>query len=69
MNLTVEEKKLQKIIKKAVSDALEEKIEKLRIGLIPYVSEKEMAEIKRIFGSPDKYKSEEFKEEFKRVDL
>ncbi len=65
MNITVKDKKLRTMIKQAVSEALEENIEKLKLGLIPHVSDKEMSEIRKICGSPERYKSQEFK----RIDL
>lgn len=61
MSMIVQERKLRKIIKQAVSEALGEKIENLKLSLLPYVSDKEMDEIRKIFGSLEKYKSQEFK--------
>lgn len=45
MAITIGEKRLRKMIKQAMTEALEENIEKLKLGLIPYVSNKEMNEI------------------------
>ena len=61
MATTILEKRLHKMIKQAVTEALEENIEKLKLGLIPYVSDKEMNEIRKILGAPEKYKHQVFK--------
>ncbi len=58
MSMIVQERKLRKIIKQAVSEALEEKIENLKLSPLPYVSDKEMDEIKRILGSPNRLKNQ-----------
>lgn len=60
MSMIGQERKLRKIIKQAVSKALEEQIENLKLSLLPYVSDKEMDEIKKIFGSPNRLKSQKF---------
>jgi len=39
---------------------MEEKLKKLKLGLIPYVQDEEMKEIEEIFGTPEKYKKQEF---------
>jgi len=43
------------LIKKAVSEAMEENLIKLKLSLIPYVEDDEMKEIEEIFGDPEKY--------------
>ncbi|MFQ6033096.1 MAG: hypothetical protein ACE5K2_09275 [Candidatus Zixiibacteriota bacterium] len=60
MKLTVDEKKLYQLVKKALSEVMEEKLKKLKLGLIPYVQDEEMKEIEEIFGTPEKYKKQEF---------
>jgi hypothetical protein len=64
MTLTsVEEKKLYKLIKKAVVEALDENLQRLKLEFVPYVEEGEMEEIKTLFGTPKKYKSQKFVEQ------
>jgi hypothetical protein len=60
MKLTVDEKKLYQLVKKALSEVMEENLKKLKLGLIPYVQDEEMKEIEEIFGAPEKYKKQEF---------
>jgi len=60
MKLTVDEKKLYQLVKKALSEVMEENLKKLKLGLIPYVQNEEMKEIGEIFGTPEKYKKQEF---------
>lgn len=60
MKLTVDEKKLYQLVKKALSEVMEEKLKKLKLGLIPYVQDEEMKEIEEVFGKPEKYKKQEF---------
>ncbi|MFH1335997.1 MAG: hypothetical protein ABII96_05725, partial [Candidatus Zixiibacteriota bacterium] len=60
MKLTVDEKKLYQLVKKALSEVMEENLKKLKLGLIPYVPDEEMKEIEEIFGTPEKYKKQEF---------
>ena len=60
MKLTVDEKKLYQLVKKALSEVMEENLKKLKLGLIPYVQDEEMEEIEEIFGKPEKYKKQEF---------
>jgi hypothetical protein len=60
MKLTVDEKKLYQLVKKALSEVMEENLKKLKLGLIPYVQDEEMKEIEEIFGTPEKYKKQEF---------
>ena len=42
------------------SEVMEENLKKLKLGLIPYVEDKEMKEIEKIFGRPEKCKKQEF---------
>ena len=63
MEITIEEKKLYEMIKKAVSEVISDNFEKLKMELIPYASNKEMDEIKEIFGFPKKYKNQQFIEQ------
>jgi hypothetical protein len=60
MKLTADEKKLYQLVKKALSEVMAENLKKLKLGLIPYVEDKEMREIEEIFGRPEKYKKQEF---------
>jgi hypothetical protein len=60
MELRIDEEKFYQLIKKAVSEAMEENIIKLKLSLIPYVEDDEMKEIEEIFGDPEKYKDQEF---------
>ena len=60
MELRIDEEKFYQIIKKAVSEAMEENLIKLKLSLIPYVDDDEMKEIEEIFGDPEKYKDQQF---------
>lgn len=60
MTIQVEEKKIARIVKQAVSEVIDEKFEKLMLELIPYVDDDEQREIKEIFGSPDKFRYQQF---------
>jgi len=51
-SLTV--KQFRKIIREEVQDIVEREILKLRISLLPFVSEKEQKEIERMFGKKPK---------------
>ena len=62
MSITVDEGKLYEIVKKAVSDVVKEEVAKLRLQLIPYVTDEEMKEMEELFGSPEKYKDQDFEE-------
>ncbi len=62
MSVTIDEEKLYEVVKKAVSDVVKEEIAKLRLQLIPYVSDEEMKEIEELFGSPEGYNDQEFEE-------
>ena len=61
-NVTLEKKKLKQIIKQSIKEVLkEERINVLDL-LIPDVSEKEMLDIRKLYGNPSKYKKERFKD-------
>lgn len=47
-----DEKKLKDIIKEAVKDALEEEMMKLRLLVLPYVSDEEQKEIEESYDKP-----------------
>ncbi len=47
---TINETKLRKIIREEVQKVLEEEFVKIRISLLPYVSDKEQREIEKMFG-------------------
>ena len=47
-----DENKLKDIVKEAVKDALEEEIMKLRLLLMPFVSDEEQKEIEESYGTP-----------------
>ena len=61
MKLIVDEKKLYQLVKKALSEVMEENLKKLKLELIPYVQDEEMKEIEEIFGKPKRYKKQEFR--------
>jgi len=54
MELRIDEEKFYQLIKKAVSEAMEENLIKLKLSMIPYVDDEE------IFGDPEKYKDQQF---------
>ncbi|MBU2461965.1 hypothetical protein KKH65_03705 [bacterium] len=60
MELNIEEKKFYQLIKMAVSEVVEENLKRLKLGLIPPASERDMEETKGVFGKPEKYKDYEF---------
>ena len=60
MQLPIDEEKFYQLIKKAVSEAMEENLIKLKLSIIPYVDDEEMKEIEEIFGDPEKYKDQQF---------
>ena len=62
MDTQVGETKMYEMIKKAVAEVFEEKLEKLKLALIPYANDNEMKEINSLFGNPDKYESQDFEE-------
>jgi ssRNA-specific RNase YbeY (16S rRNA maturation enzyme) len=60
MVISVEEKRLSELVKRAVDEALKANIKRLKIAMIPYVDDAEMKEINKTFGSPRKYHHQEF---------
>jgi len=62
MDTNVSEIKMYEIIKKAVAEVFEEKLEKLKLALIPYADDNEMKEIDALFSNPTKYESQDFEE-------
>ena len=56
MELRIDEEKFYQLIKKAVSEAMEENLIKLKLSMIPYVDDEEMKEIEEIFIEPKEYK-------------
>ena len=48
------------LIKKAVSEALDDKITQLKLSMIPFVSNEEMREIEEELGSPEDYQDHDF---------
>ena len=52
MDTQVDETKMYELIKRAVSEVFEEKLEKLKLEFIPYVDDSEMEEINSLFGDP-----------------
>ena len=54
MELTIDEEKLYQLIKKAVSEVMEENLRKMKLELIPYIEDEEMEEIEEIFNEPEK---------------
>ena len=51
---------LKEMIKKSVREVLREERLILHEILTPYVTKKELAEIRKKFGSPEKYREEDF---------
>ena len=58
MVVQVDENKMYEMIKKAVAEVFEEKLEKLKLQLIPYADDNEMEEINSLFGDPTKHKGQ-----------
>ena len=50
MAITIPKKELKKIIQESVTEAVEKEFKKLRISLIPYVSDEEQMEIEKVYG-------------------
>ncbi|MGH2575060.1 MAG: hypothetical protein ACRDFC_05095 [Ignavibacteria bacterium] len=61
-SVTLEKKELKRIIKQSIKEVLKEERLNMLDLLIPEVSEKEMLDIKKRYGSPSKYKKEDFKD-------
>lgn len=51
---------LKGMLEGVVREVIQEEILKLKLSLLPMVSDKEMDEINREVGDPDKYEAEEF---------
>jgi len=47
------EERLKTIIKEVVKDVIEEEFIKLRLALLPYISDEEQREIEKLYGKPD----------------
>ncbi len=62
MIVQTDEKIIYDLIKKAVSEAVDEKFNELKINLLPIVDDKEMEQIDLIFDSPGNYNNQELKE-------
>jgi len=58
MGTKIAERRLYELIKKAVDEALKTNLKRLKIALIPYADDAEMEGIRKIFGSPRKYKNQ-----------
>jgi hypothetical protein len=58
MGTKIAERRLYELIKKAVDEALKANLKRLKIALIPYADDAEMEGIRKIFGSPRKYKNQ-----------
>jgi hypothetical protein len=50
----IKEAKLREIVREAVRDALTEEFGKLRLALVPYISDEEQKEIEAIYAKPSK---------------
>ncbi|MEW6606147.1 MAG: hypothetical protein AB1414_01665 [bacterium] len=46
--------KVKEMIKEAVKDALEEEVTRLRLSLVPYISDEEQEEIENFYEEPSK---------------
>ncbi|GAI94331.1 unnamed protein product [marine sediment metagenome] len=60
MDAQFDEIKMYEVVKKAVAEVFDEKLEKLKLELIPYADDSEMEEINAIFGDPKKYENQDF---------
>jgi hypothetical protein len=58
--LKVDDNYLREILKGVVREVIQDEILKLKLSLISMVSDREMEEIDREVGSPQKYEAEEF---------
>ncbi|MCP5103739.1 MAG: hypothetical protein GY950_10195 [bacterium] len=58
--LKVDDNYLRDILKGVVREVIQDEILKLKLSLLPMVSDKEMEEIDRVAGAPQKYEAEEF---------
>lgn len=62
MDAQGDETRMYEMVKKAVAEVFDEKLEKLKLELIPYADDIEMEEINSIFGDPKKYENQDFEE-------
>lgn len=62
MIIQADEKVIYDLIKKAVSEVVDEKLDELKISLIPTINNDELEEIDSIFGTPENYNHQEFEE-------
>lgn len=62
MEIQVDETKMYKMVRKAVAEVFEEKLEEFKLALIPYADNNEMKEINSLFGNTAKYESQDFEE-------
>jgi len=62
MDAQVNETRMYEMVKKAVAEVFDEKLEKLKLELIQYADDSEMEEINSIFGDPKKYENQDFEE-------
>ena len=51
---------LKEMLRGVVREVIQEELLKLKLSLLPMVSDMEMEEINRDLGSPEKYEEEEF---------
>lgn len=51
---------LKETLKGVVREVIQEEMLKLKLSLLPLVSDREMEEINRELGNPDKYEEEDF---------
>jgi 20S proteasome alpha/beta subunit len=60
METALKKEEVFELMKKAVSEAFDDKITQLKLSIIPYVSNQEMDEIIEEFGSPDDFIDNDF---------
>ena len=64
MEMVIKNQELYELIKKAVKEAMEEEALKLRLEMLPHVTDKEQQEIEKLFGKePPKEKDVAYVEE------
>ncbi|MCK5058085.1 MAG: hypothetical protein KAT34_15645 [Candidatus Aminicenantes bacterium] len=51
---------LKEMLRGVVREVIQEELLKLKLSLLPLISDMEMEEINRDLGSPEKYEEEEF---------
>ncbi|MFH0991061.1 MAG: hypothetical protein V1799_13715 [bacterium] len=64
MTIQIDDEKLFELVKKAVSEVIEERIVEFKLQHLPVADNEEVEEIRTIFGSPEIYR----KQNFKRID-